>query len=93
MPLARERYFFAVERDAVGASPLREVVAILRSDAFRARVDALEGYDATETGRLQTPSEAFDSAAAVFRSLHETTGIDIPALLGRARKAQDGAQS
>jgi flotillin len=33
------------------------------------------------------------AVAAVFRSLHETTGIDIPALLGRARKAQEGAQS
>jgi flotillin len=36
------------------------------------------------------------AVAAVFRSLHETTGIDIPALLSRARTgngaAQDGGQ-
>ncbi|WP_119286963.1 substrate-binding domain-containing protein [Azohydromonas sediminis] len=59
VPLVRERYFFAAEADALARSPLREVLAILRSDAFRARVDALAGYDAADTGRVQTPAEAF----------------------------------
>lgn len=59
VPLVRERYFFAAEADALARSPLREVLAILRSEAFRARVDALAGYDAADTGRVQTPAEAF----------------------------------
>ncbi len=32
------------------------------------------------------------AVAAVFRSLRETTGVDIPALLGRARGEKEGTQ-
>ena len=59
VPLVRERYFFAVERDALDSAPLRDVVAILQSPAFRDRIDALDGYDAAQTGTIQTLAEAF----------------------------------
>ncbi len=64
VPLLRERYFFAAERDALARAPLATLVEILRSESFRARVEALAGYDAAETGRLLTIAEAFNRASA-----------------------------
>ena len=62
VPLARERYFVAVEREGLESSPLREVVAILQSEAFREQVDRLDGYDAADTGRIETLAQAFGAA-------------------------------
>ncbi|MGA0612323.1 substrate-binding domain-containing protein [Caldimonas sp. KR1-144] len=60
LPLLRERYFFAVNAQALEASPLREVVALLRSPGYRSAVAALAGYEAGETGRVLTVREAFE---------------------------------
>lgn len=60
LPLLRERYFFAVRAQALEASPLREVVALLRSPGYRSAVAALAGYEAGETGRVLTVREAFE---------------------------------
>ncbi len=62
VPLLRERYFFAVERDALARAPVAAVVEILGSESFRARVDALPGYEATDTGRVVALDEAFGAA-------------------------------
>ena len=61
VPLMKERYFFAVLKDAVCHSPLREVIDILRSDEFKKEVDQLGGYDATDTGLILTLDDAFKS--------------------------------
>ena len=62
IPLLRERYFFAVPADALQRPQLRPVLAVLRSPAFRARVAALKGYEAAQTGRVLTLDEAFQKA-------------------------------
>jgi molybdate transport repressor ModE-like protein len=59
VPLVKERYFFAVEKGSLNASPMSDVVDILRSDEFGKRIQELEGYDAGDTGRILTMGEAF----------------------------------
>lgn len=59
IPLLRERYFFAVPVGALASEALRPVLAVLRSPAFRARVAALKGYEAAQTGQLMTLDQAF----------------------------------
>jgi molybdate transport repressor ModE-like protein len=59
VPLVKERYFFAVEKGSLNASPMSDVVEILRSTEFGKRIQALEGYDAGDTGRILTMGEAF----------------------------------
>jgi molybdate transport repressor ModE-like protein len=58
IPLLRERYFFAVPAGALQSEALRPVLAVLRSPAFRARVAALKGYEAAQTGQVLTLVEA-----------------------------------
>jgi molybdate transport repressor ModE-like protein len=60
IPLLKERYFFALPFDAMDREELRPVLAVLQSPAFRARVAALQGYDAAGTGRVMTLGEAFE---------------------------------
>ena len=59
LPLVRERFFFAVDHEAMQKQPLRDVIAILQSDDFKAQVNQLVGYDASDTGRILTLDEAF----------------------------------
>ncbi len=59
IPLLRERYFFAVPAGALQSEALRPVLGVLRSAAFRARVTALRGYEAAQTGQVLTLAEAF----------------------------------
>ena len=59
IPLARERYFLALDRSAVERPPMPEVLELLRSPAYRSSVAALVGYEAGETGRVLTVQQAF----------------------------------
>ena len=52
LPLATERYFAICRRDALERPGIAEVLAILRSDPFRAAVDALPGYRASRCGQV-----------------------------------------
>jgi molybdate transport repressor ModE-like protein len=61
VPLARERYFFALRKDALQDPLMARVLAILRSADFHARVAALPGYDAAHTGRIEGLDEAFNA--------------------------------
>jgi hypothetical protein len=38
---------------------IKQVIEMMRSPAFRAEVNNLAGYDSTDTGKIQTLSEAF----------------------------------
>lgn len=60
LPLLRERYFFAVRAQSLESSPLREVIALLRSPPYRAAVAALAGYEAGDTGKVLRVREAFE---------------------------------
>lgn len=59
IPLVRERYFFAVRRDAVDEPLMRQFLKVLLLPAYHARVNELTGYDATDTGKIFSLSEAF----------------------------------
>ncbi|ARP87845.1 substrate-binding domain-containing protein [Bordetella genomosp. 9] len=57
--LARERYFFAIRKTALEQPAMQALLAIMRGADYKGYVGQLVGYDATETGRIQTVSEAF----------------------------------
>lgn len=61
VPLLRERYFFALSTDSQSQPELQPVLGVLRSPAFRSRVAALSGYDASATGSTLALDEAFGS--------------------------------
>ena len=52
IPVLRERYFFACERDALERAPLKQVRALMQGKAFREVVNALPGYDGRMAGRV-----------------------------------------
>ena len=62
IPLATERYFAICRRDALARPEIEQVLAILRSDAFRAEVDALPGYRARECGKVRALSDVLADA-------------------------------
>lgn len=59
IPLVRERYFFALRRDAVDDPLIRRFIAVLRLPAYHKSVDALPGYEAADTGTILSLEEAF----------------------------------
>ena len=63
IPLATERYFAVCRRDGLARPETRQVLEILRSDAFRSEVDALPGYRALHSGTV-TPLADILAAAA-----------------------------
>lgn len=62
IPLARERYFFAVSADTLEQPKMRKVIDVVRSQNFRDSVQQLAGYDAAGTGEILTLAQAFHSA-------------------------------
>lgn len=62
IPLAKERYFFAVHRDTLSTSKMQVLLDLMTSDRYQAYVSELVGYDATGMGSVQTLSEAFGPA-------------------------------
>ncbi|HTJ98665.1 MAG TPA: substrate-binding domain-containing protein [Bordetella sp.] len=59
IPLARERYFFAIRKAALEQPGMQALLAIMRGTDYKGYVGQLIGYDASETGRIQTLQEAF----------------------------------
>ncbi|MEB0136564.1 substrate-binding domain-containing protein [Actimicrobium sp. CCC2.4] len=59
IPLVRERYFFAIEKAAMDLPLIRQVLSVIRSEAYRASVNALAGYEAGDTGKVLSLDEAF----------------------------------
>ncbi len=59
IPLVRERYFFAIRKAALDTPAMRDLLSIMRSPDYVGYVGQLVGYDACDTGRLQTLEEAF----------------------------------
>jgi len=64
--VASEHYFFLARASTLDSPALSELLAILRSDRFRAELGKLAGYDAGRCGEVQTLREAFASAREVF---------------------------
>jgi molybdate transport repressor ModE-like protein len=61
--LTPERYFFALPHAALAAPHVAQVVKLVQSEAVRAEIDALAGYDARETGEILTLEQAFGKKA------------------------------
>ncbi|QDQ86909.1 LysR family transcriptional regulator [Alcaligenaceae bacterium SJ-26] len=59
IPMVQERYFFAVHCDTLETPAVQSLLQIMRSDNYRDEVRQQVGYDATETGMIQTLQEAF----------------------------------
>lgn len=58
---ASERYFLICRLDRLDSKPIADVLEILRSNRFKARVDKLPGYSAVECGQVMTVDAAFPS--------------------------------
>jgi molybdate-binding protein len=59
IPLVRERYFLALPLAALNDPVMQHVITVLQSAAYREEVNKLAGYDATDTGKILSISEAF----------------------------------
>ncbi len=59
IPLAKERYFFAVHRDTLQAPQMQRLLDLMTGEQYRQYVSELVGYDSTDLGRVQTLEEAF----------------------------------
>jgi len=53
VPIIRERYDLLVDRRAWFEPPWQGFLAFLRADAFAARLSELQGYDASDLGRVR----------------------------------------
>src|SRR5690606_7916572 len=59
IPLAKERYFFAVHRDNLDTPHMRRLLDLMNGVEYQGYVSQLVGYDATLMGRVETLEEAF----------------------------------
>ena len=59
VPLLRERYFFAIEKNTLSTAPMAQLIAILKGQGFREQVKQLAGYDVTQAGSVMTIQDAF----------------------------------
>ncbi len=59
IPLVRERYFLALPFKALDEPTMQHVINVLQSEQYRSEVNQLAGYDATDTGKILSISEAF----------------------------------
>lgn len=62
IPLAIERYFFATKALNLDLPGIEQLIALMKSDAFRQSAKSLEGYDASEAGNVLAVHTAFNEA-------------------------------
>jgi molybdate-binding protein len=62
IPLAKERYFFAVSNEALEHPQMQKVIDVVNTANFQEMVQQLAGYDASNTGEILTLQQAFGSA-------------------------------
>jgi molybdate transport repressor ModE-like protein len=59
IPLVKERYFFALRTDALDEPLMQQLLTVVRQPGYHRLVAALPGYDASETGKIESVHEAF----------------------------------
>ena len=59
IPMANERYFFALPIAAINEPLVQAVLNLMKMPAYHATLNALPGYAATDTGRILRLDEAF----------------------------------
>lgn len=52
VPVARERYFFALRREVLARPAVQDLLEVLRGQAFREQVAKLPGYDPSHAGAV-----------------------------------------
>ncbi|RJF92653.1 substrate-binding domain-containing protein [Noviherbaspirillum saxi] len=62
IPLAEERYFFAVRKTALDLSTVQDTLSVLRSGRFQAAVSQLPGYESSGAGTVISVQDAFQLA-------------------------------
>lgn len=62
IPLARERYFFGVNKDILGSHQMQRLLDLMNGEAYRNYVSDLVGYDTSLMGKVQSLSQAFGTA-------------------------------
>ncbi len=67
IPLARERYFFGINKELVGTQSLQRLLDLMNGDAYQACVRDLVGYDCSLMGQVQTLEQAFGPEFACRR--------------------------
>jgi molybdate transport repressor ModE-like protein len=68
VPLVNERYFLACHTSALATEPVKEVLAILRGNEFRALINDQRGLDSSDAGRTLSIEEAFPELAEGARA-------------------------
>ncbi len=66
VPLAEERFDLVIPREAFGDDRIQTLIEVLRSPAFRERMEGLGGYDGRETGKVQCLPEGTWSASSAY---------------------------
>jgi molybdate transport repressor ModE-like protein len=64
IPMVRERYFFALPVAAIDEPLVQAVLNLMKSPAYHATLNALPGYEATDTGKILRLDEAFGKTGA-----------------------------
>ncbi len=68
IPLAQERYFFAVQRDSLSTPAMQGLLALLHGEQYHDYVSQLVGYDATDLGEVLTLQQAFGASLGKGRA-------------------------
>ncbi|MGE8517092.1 MAG: substrate-binding domain-containing protein [Alcaligenes nematophilus] len=63
IPLAQERYFIAVEQEALDKAPMQELMNVIGGSAYSQFMEDLVGYDPRGLGQIMTLEQAFGQAA------------------------------
>ena len=50
--LTKERFDLIIPRDHISAGPIDALLQVVRSEAFKQKVNAMSGYDTSATGQL-----------------------------------------
>jgi molybdate transport repressor ModE-like protein len=67
IPLAKERYFFAVNRDSLETPQMQQLLALLKGKAYRDYVAGLAGYESRNMGQVLALEEAFPLGATKMK--------------------------
>ncbi|WP_323017641.1 substrate-binding domain-containing protein [Castellaniella sp.] len=64
IPLAKERYFFGINKNLVGTQSLQRLLDLMNGADYQAYVRDLVGYDCSLMGQVQTLEQAFGAEYA-----------------------------
>jgi molybdate-binding protein len=57
--LLTEDYYFVCRQSLLDQEPMKQILAVLRGNAFRDAIAGLPGYAASDTGAIKTINDVF----------------------------------